>query len=111
MLSFAVHAQPLRNSQGVLAALAASIPSHPSYVVHFSRHFSWGKFGCTFSVSDGEQCIFYLIYYTVSPSSCSLVAELQVNKMIAITESPVVCAALDFSIMSHHYDLGEACFA
>lgn len=76
-----------------------------------ARHFSWGKLGCTFPVSDGEQCIFSLIYYTASPSSCSLVAELQVNKMIAITESPVVCAALDFSIMSHHYDLGEACFA
>lgn len=69
------------------------------------------KIGCTFPTSDGEQHIFYLIYYTISPSSCSLVDELQVSKMITITESPVVCAVLDFSIMSHHYDLGEACFA
>lgn len=62
-------------------------------------------------MNGGEQCVLYPIYYTASPSSCSLVAELQVSKMIAITESPVVCAALDFSIMSRRYDLGEACFA
>lgn len=53
----------------------------------------------------------YPVSYTVSPSSCSLVTESQVSKMITIIEIPVVCAALDFSLMSAHYDLGEACFA
>lgn len=53
----------------------------------------------------------YPMSYTISPFSCSLVTESQVSKMITITEIPVVCAVLDFSVMSPHYDLGEACFA
>lgn len=53
----------------------------------------------------------YPMSYTISPSSCSLVTESQVSKMITITEILVVCAVLDFSVMSTHYDLGEACFA
>lgn len=115
-LSFAPQARPPESWPGALPAPAAAKP--PPSVLNFEHgpftsagHFSWGKFGCTRPVNGGEQHTLYPIYYRVSPSSCSLVAELQVSKMIAITESPVVCAALDFSIMSRHYDLGEACFA
>lgn len=68
---------------------------------------SAGKtFGCTFHTDAVEQHRLSSIYYAFSPSFCSLVTELQVSKMIAITENSVVCAALDFSIMSRHYDLG-----
>lgn len=41
-------------------------------------------------------CFTFLLF------SCHWIA----GKMIAITENSVVCAALDFSIMSRHYDLG-----
>ena len=114
-LSFAPQARPPESCLGALPAPTAAKP--PLSVLNFEHgpfnlagHFSWGKFDCTFPINDGEQHMLYPICYTVSPSSCSLVAELQVSKMMAITESPVVCAALDFSIMSRH-DLREACFA
>lgn len=109
--SFAVEARELPGSSA--SADRCQSPSISlqlrAWPVHFlAGHFGWGKFGCTFPMSGGEQ---RAICYTASPSSCSLVAELQVSKMMAITESPVVCAVLDFSIMSRSYDLGEACFA
>jgi len=115
-LSFAPQARPPESCLGALPVLTGAKP--PPSILNFEHgpstlagHFSWGKFDYSFSTNNGEQHMLYPIYYTVSPSSCSFVAELQVSKMIAITESPVACAALDFSIMSRHYDLGEACFA
>lgn len=115
-LSFAPQAQPPQSFLGAL--LAPNAAKTPPSILNFEHgpfslagHFSWGKFDWTFPINDAEQHMFYPIYYIVSLSPCSLVTELQVSKMIAITESPVVCAALNFSIMSRHYDLGEACFA
>lgn len=97
------------NHPGALPALR--VVTLPPPAQNFERglftlagHFSWGKCDCTFA--DAGERRLYPIYYAVSPSSCSLVTELQVSKMIAITENSVFCAALDFSIMSHHYDLG-----
>lgn len=115
-LSFAPQPRPPESCLGALPAPTAAKP--PQSVLNFEHspsilagHFSWEKSNCAFPINDGEQHMLSPIYYTVSPSSCSLVTELQVSKMISITESPVVCAALDISLMSRHYDLGEACFA
>lgn len=106
-----LQAQPPENYPGALPSLRAAKPPTPVQgtehgLFSSAGHFSWEKFGCTFHTDAVEQHRLSSIYYAFSPSFCSLVTELQVSKMIAITENSVVCAALDFSIMSRHYDLG-----
>lgn len=89
-LSFVPQAQPPENCLGALPAPRVANP--PPSVLN-SEHglftlagrFSWGKSDCTFPTDAGEQHRLYPIYYAVSPSS--FVTELQVSKMIAITEN------------------------
>lgn len=77
-------AQPPENHPGALPAprVASSPPPAQNFehgLFTLAGHCNWAKFDCKLLTDGGEQHRLYPIYYAVSPSSCSLVTELQVR--------------------------------